>query len=467
MKKIVIFGLGYLWENKKNKIKSETKIIALIDNDHKLWNIKQEGIQIYEPIRIKEIIFDYVVIMNNRNFSAMRDQLLEYNVPSWKIKHFEEFLGEMHPGVLHTYSVSSAQRRGGKKIIVFGYELMYIGSSLTAKYAAESLYEKGYDVTIAVTDSQKSLINELVSEGIQVLIYPNLKYATYDSLKFLDEYDNIIINTFSLVHLVHEISSHRKLIWWLHDQIYAYNEYLSRYNNLTFNFKNIAVYAVSKIAKNIFNMYFPNIQAKIMPYGFYDEIHLSVSNCSVKTFFSSSKKIVFAIIGYINHVKAQDIFLKAAIELNFDEVEFWIIGKEKGTREYCGYIKQLAKKIRNIRFFDEIPRSKMKDLYQKIDVVVNTSREDMLPTVVAEGMMFSKICITSDITGMADYIKDKINGFIFRTEDYIDLSKKYMWILNNQNQLKTIRNNARKTYENYFTISSLGQRLENAIQEIS
>ena len=106
----------------------------------------------------------------------------------------------------------------------------------------------------------------------------------------------------------------------------------------------------------------------------------------------------------------------------------------------------------------------MDNLYSKIDVVVSASRSDMLPTVIAEGMMNQLVVVTSDATGMADYIEDGYNGFVFQSENVRMLTEKMEYIVQNFSQLDHVKENARKTYEKFFTNSQFKKNLEDIMQ---
>ena len=105
----------------------------------------------------------------------------------------------------------------------------------------------------------------------------------------------------------------------------------------------------------------------------------------------------------------------------------------------------------------------MSVLYRKISVIVVPSREDMLPMVAAEGMMWKKVCIISEVTGMAGYVKNRENGLLCRAGDATDLSRQMRWVLEHGERLKRVRENARKTYEQFFTMDFFGKRLEQIL----
>ena len=105
------------------------------------------------------------------------------------------------------------------------------------------------------------------------------------------------------------------------------------------------------------------------------------------------------------------------------------------------------------------------NIYSKIDIVVCPSREDPLPIVMTEAMMYRKPCIASDSTGTADYIKDGINGFVCKTEDSEDLCEKMRYFIHHQEKIEIMGKEARKVYEEYFTMDKFADRLCNQMQK--
>ena len=79
--------------------------------------------------------------------------------------------------------------------------------------------------------------------------------------------------------------------------------------------------------------------------------------------------------------------------------------------------------------------------------------------------MHGKICITTDATGMADYITDGENGFVCGAGNADELADKMNYVLNYSEELKDMRKRARETYEKYFSMENFGDKLEKYLLE--
>ena len=91
--------------------------------------------------------------------------------------------------------------------------------------------------------------------------------------------------------------------------------------------------------------------------------------------------------------------------------------------------------------------------------------EETMSIVTTEGMMYGKLCIVSDRTGMADYIKEGENGFICKVGDVVNLYEKIRYIIHNREKLLEIGKRARKTYEEYFTMDRFEENLNRCVLE--
>ena len=149
---------------------------------------------------------------------------------------------------------------------------------------------------------------------------------------------------------------------------------------------------------------------------------------------------------------------------NCDNVEFWIIGKSR-EEDYCKKIKKMASEISSVKIWGELTRCEIYKVFPKIDVVVCSSKEDMLPIVITESMMFGKACIVTDVTGSAKYIQNGENGFVVPVNDVQALAERMQWIITNKEEIEKIGLAARKTYEKYFTLDILGQNLKQVLNE--
>ena len=148
-----------------------------------------------------------------------------------------------------------------------------------------------------------------------------------------------------------------------------------------------------------------------------------------------------------------------------ENLVFWIIGRMYDN-EYCQRIRNIAEDIKSVKVWGELTKAQMGSLFPEIDVLVCASKEETLSITVIEAMMYRKICIVTDTTGIAEYMKDKRNGFVISCNNANALKEKIEWIMNNKDELEKIRIHARNTYEKYFNMDVFGANLKNALKDI-
>lgn len=456
--KIVIFGVGKYYQRRKQHIPSNMQIMAFLDNNPQLRGKIIDGVQVLEPYKIKHVLYDKVVLMSN-SIIEMREQLIKLNVSENDIWSWEQMNSEIWHGTFRFYVGDDQIREGKKKVLIITTELNYNGGTLAAVYAAKALKNKEFNVMLAAQGGSAKLINEVKEIGINVMICPGLPYLKEEECFFIKQFDIVIVNVFQMISCACEISKIRPTMWWIHEPSEMYKTTIMHFPQYTDEDKlrKINIYAVSSIARRNFNYYFPERIQNTLSYGIPDQRKRGISD---------KECFIFAIIGCVCPIKAQDIFVRAAKMLNDNRnnVQFWIIGSI-GNDKYSKNVKELIGEDNAFKIYGEVARSEMQKLYKEIDVVVCASGEDCLPIVVTEGMMHQKVCIISNHTGSTDYIEDSINGFIVSAGDVSALKNKMKWCMYNKNKCKIIGKRARETYEKNFAMDIFGNNLEKALIE--
>lgn len=465
--KFLIFGTGLFYENRKYKFKPN-EIIGFIDNDSQKWGQQLDNNKIYKPSEGIALSYDKIILMSTKK-EQMRKQLIdELGVKSNKLMLWEDYIQEgerRHLEIYYSSSYTYDEKRN--RILIISDFLNYNGGSLAAVYAAKALQLKGYEVVLAAPGGNLEFIREQVDDGLTIFLYHNLNFDSWEDLSWMKKFSFMIINTFQMLPVVCAVCKHTPLFWWIHEAHEVYDLLNSKnYNQLYKGIKNIKaidIYAVSRIAANIFNSYYNQAELMILPYAIPDK---NKKNCKKKT----SRKFIFAIIGPLLYIKAHDIFLNAIEALNDQEkmnAEFWIIG-DTNTRgfdsSFYDNVICKMKEVPQVKLWGELSRKEIEKIYPNIDVLVIPSREETMSIVATEGMMYGKVCIISENTGMALYIQNGKNGLICKCGSVSSLQEQMQWVLKNKDQLDAIGKNARKTYEENFTMDKFGNRLVDIIK---
>ncbi len=465
MTKIIVFGAGRFYQCRKKEIYPNVQIVAFADNNPALQGEYIDGIPVVSPSHIGRFSYDKVLLMSkNENADDMKRQLVGMGIDEKKIYYWEQFHDEMNCGVLKFYCGASWSAEGGKSILIISTDLNYNGGTMVVVYAAKVLQSRGYRIILAAPDGTQRFIDETVEEGVNVIICPSLNNIHKEELFWIQQFDFVLVNVFQMIQCACEISKLRPVLWWIHERKELFEETLDRHMEYACpeRMSEANIYAVSSISQKHFNHYFPGRIKEILSFGIPDENESDFIICS-------KKNMVFAIIGVVIPIKAQDIFVQAVSLLSDNDkknAEFWLIGTI-WENEYADGIRNLVEKEPSIKILGELTRYEIHKKYEEIDVVVCPSWEETMSIAVMEGMMYGKVCVASEGVGMSAYIKEGVNGLTCKTGNPEELSAKIKWIIDHRDGVYEMGQQARKTYEEYFTMDKFGDKLEKAIQDTS
>lgn len=457
--KIIVFGTGQIYREKKAYISCNDEVIGFLDNSRKLWGTRIDGVSIYNPENISELYYDKIVLMSNYALE-MKEQLLKLNCDKTKILHYLEYIEAQSAGEMKVLFPLVKKDISKKNCLIITTDLAYNGGSIAAYYAAIAMQRRGYESVIATPKCDTTFCEEIKKNGINVIVYKNLSHAKSNELFWVDGFQYVIVNTLQMSCCAIEISKKHKVVLWIHEPHNIYNVMSYWHEDIQEGIKekNLKVHAVSSAAKINFEKIFKINSIGILPYGIPDEYTGIEKN--------EDEKMIFAMIGLISEQKGQDIFLKAIEKLNVKEekIEFLIIGANLQDA-YGKWIEERVQEYSNIHLLGELSHEDVMRYWHSIDVLVVASREDMLPIVATEAMMLGKACIMSSEAGTVNYIEDFNNGLIFTAADSDELMNKMQWCMKHREELKVIGKSAREVYEQNFSMEIFGENLENTLKQ--
>lgn len=460
MEKVIVFGTGKYYQDNKEKIASlGYKIIGFLDNNYKGKNAIFEGVNVFKPEKVVNIKYNKIIIMSMFKYE-MVNQLLELGVNIDDIYVYDVYKSECIKVTKEYYPIKFRNKNNGRKILLISHELSCTGAPIALKYAVQVIKENG-DIPIVMSPSAGPLLDEFLNMGIDVVLESgySLKHGRFKEI--IDDIDLIIVNTMHLSNLVQGLLKQLSIpiLWWIHEGESFYN--IANKDTVSRITGNIAMYCVSHYIKNIWEKVYTNFNIEILLYGIPD-----LYNSMMKDRLSD--KIIFSIVGTIDNRKAQDIFIKAILNMPLkfrEQCKFRIIGKVNEKEYYEGLVK-MSSEIDQLEFIDEVPNNMMYKYYLDSDVIVSTSRDDPMPVVLSEGMMFSKPCICSKNTGTSFLIRDGEDGFTFQSEDYKELSKKMIYCIENRNKIEYIGKKSREIYDKNFKYDTFSNNLINIIRQL-
>lgn len=459
--KIVVFGLGDIYSKVKHYFYEEKdKIVALIDNNPGLFGTVVDGYMVDNPKHIQNYHYDSVVITSNAALE-MKQQLIELGIESDKIIHFLDYIGNI-PIEVPVSQIDSLSL----SVLILSNDFGYHGGPITGMKLAQVLRKKGYNVTIAIPSGEQKFLDEISQEkNIKIIVVENLGFLSKENLEWTKGYSYVLANTFVMAQCAIKLACKRKVFLWLHESIDTYIGYEYWHDEIMEELGNehLLISAVSEVARNnFFSTYHIEKKIDLLPYGIDDKY-------TRNDFYVENNSTTFVIIAPHIYIKGLDVLFDA---LHFISKEMrnqcrFVFAGRLNDDEYGKNIKEQIDKNTNCEYLGELTRKRLFEVYFKADIVIIPSRRDSLPLVATEAMMLKKPCIISDVIGTTSYIKHKYNGLIFENENGEELSEMICWCLENKDALKVIAENARKTYEEHFTMQKFEDNVMDVMQLLS
>lgn len=113
----------------------------------------------------------------------------------------------------------------------------------------------------------------------------------------------------------------------------------------------------------------------------------------------------------------------------------------------------------DIFYIPFLPHDQLIELMKEMDAVVVCSKEETTSLVAVEGLMLGKVVICSDGCGIADYLNDGTDAYIFPAENYSWLCQKIKHVIDHYDELTELRKAGRAIYEQHFTEKTFEKRV--------
>lgn len=365
------------------------------------------------------------------------------------------------------YSDEMLNLGASSKILLVVHEFSRTGAPYAALYLARALFSL-HGVRATVISPKDGLIRqEFEQEGFPTVVDPLLfNYSTYssDACSFVANFEQVIVSSlaaFGFIRYFRGIAKH--LTWWLHETDTGFTSVANIATDLPLLFACCeSIWLCSPLC-------FP----LALQYTSQDKLHLLLYGCNDSAMPHrphESGKMVFSIVGSMEPRKGQDIFLNAIERLPQtlrDKAIFRVIGSPlayKASEVFYKEVLTQAARIPEVECFESMPQDKLLDFYAQTDVLVSASRDDPMPIVVTEGLMFSNVCLCSSAIGHAQLLQHRKDALLFTTESAEELSEQMAWLLQNPAELAALGAAGRRLYEKYFLMSSFTNNVENLIQ---
>lgn len=181
---------------------------------------------------------------------------------------------------------------------------------------------------------------------------------------------------------------------------------------------------------------------------------------------NTSRPLRVLFVGRFENRKGFDIAVDAAAYLgNFETIEFLFVGGSLSKADQAEVIDILGiDAFQRAKFFGTVARDQLEHLYRTCDVVMMPSRYESFGLVAIEGMSAGKPVIALAAGGLKEVVEDGVSGFLIQdTPDAPEeIARAIIRLDKDRVLLAELSNNARRAYENKFTITAMASAVEKA-----
>lgn len=327
--------------------------------------------------------------------------------------------------------------------------------------ASAVLARNGFHITV-LSPVDGPVRKDFEQAGFKTLVDNKL------SLEAMMQYDLIFANTMLWGNLIMKIAaSGLPVLWWIHEAPIGIKSLVMQTPEIREIIanppKNLHVFASMEYNQRVLKEYC-GVQTEVL--------HFGLKDCRDEMKEGGTapwEKVRFFLPASFGWIKGQDILTSAILMLPEDirdRCEFFFTG---GNRREDNIFWQCVMKLQKmlpetVHIFPEMSRDMVYAAYTMMDCVLSPSREDVTPSVIVEGMMFERICICSDHCGIADYMMDGFNGFVFERENVEELAARLQYVVMNLDKLEPMRKRGREIYDALYALKVFEKNLMSAVE---
>lgn len=173
-------------------------------------------------------------------------------------------------------------------------------------------------------------------------------------------------------------------------------------------------------------------------------------------------------IGRLTPEKRVDRLIKAFKEIKskMANLKLVIAGGSSATDQYVKTLRKIAGKDKRIIFTGYVAGQEKEELFSNALLFILPSYLEGLPIALLEAMSYRLPCLVSDIPPHREVINERVNGFLFKSNDFSDFVKKLGRLLENPERLRNIGENARRKVEKEYDWDEVVRKTEEVYKEL-
>ncbi len=350
-----------------------------------------------------------------------------------------------------------------KPIMLVTHELSRTGAPMMLLETARILTTAGYTVFV-LAGQDAPMREDFLEAGATVVIYDLLSdmavsYSWIESIR--DIFRCFFINTISCIYHVNILHMCKaRVIWWIHESEPCFKLFRRIYSQLI-NMPDITICAAGRQVAATINSEW-GINPLVLDIGVTDTASDNIS-------LEVHNPVRFLQVGYAYGYKGQEVLCRAIAGLDSSTLartEFYMCGDTSRANDITDVMNRTSQLFSNVHIIPEMSHNDLLRLYNEVDCVIVPSWFETTSAVMIEGLMSGRICVCTDSCGIASYLTDGSDAYIFHAGDSTHLSQLITHITDSINELSDMRYNGRQIFNQYFSMNVLRSNLLKLIDPI-
>ncbi|MBA2623785.1 MAG: glycosyltransferase [Chthoniobacterales bacterium] len=346
-----------------------------------------------------------------------------------------------------------------RRVLLFSHETTLSGAPLALFHLACWLADQGTPPVAAAPEAGP--ISELLaSRGIEVILdgsfLTDLKRTKLEAL--CSGFEIIVANTLASWPVIRAArSAGRCAIWYLHETLFAI-ELTQKISQIqpTLELADLLITPTRQTARLYEGVTRSRIE--VVPYG--------IPEIEIKPRATSGDPWKFLCLGSYESRKGQDVLLDAISRLRADVRErtsFTFAGRVLESA-FFEKLQARAAQLENVHLRPALDHGGSLQLIAQSDVLVCASRDETMPISIIEAMSLGQAVISADVGGIAEWLRDGMNGWLVPADDAEALAEAIANCAENRGRVKVFGEAARRTFARHFTLDHFGRRFAAGIE---
>ncbi|MEY2497997.1 MAG: hypothetical protein QOD12_1553 [Verrucomicrobiota bacterium] len=333
------------------------------------------------------------------------------------------------------------------RVLFVSHETTLTGAPIQLLHLVRRLHQEGWNLLVAAPESGP-ISDLLTADGVPLVIHPGLlEEEGHPKLRELAaQHDVVVANTiisWAAVRAAH--LEGKPVIWYLHETLVAVR-LIRQIPEMepTLELATLLVTPTRQTARIFEGI--TRTPIEVVPYG--------IPAAGLVDKNGKDAPVSFVTAASIEPRKGQDILVEAIRKLPAkmgEAAHFKIVGRYLDP-PFVEKVKARAAGLSNVEFTGERNHTQSLELLAASDALICSSRDETMPITILEAMSLGKVIISADVGGIAEWVRDEMNGLLVPPENPAALARAIERCLTDQPLVAELRAAARRTFERHFTL---------------